>query len=154
MAGQVLPGKIIGVTINDTAVPCQIDATFSSSIDLIDSPPCKPGVGESYKSAQWSDSTAGARSWTIDFSGKAFADAVEFNNADILELIIDGDPVVQIQFATIVTTDYDFDQVLVISGEGIISDYTWNAPVEDESTYDVTVTGKGKPTFTRLPATS
>lgn len=154
MAGQVLQGSLQAVTINGNRVQCEIDATLNVTTNTTETDPCKPLSTDAYKAARWVDTSVDSKAWTIDFSAKAFADAVEINNLDILDLLVNGDNVVQVEFNTTQTTDYDFDEVATFSGEGILSDFSWNNPSAGESTYDVTITGKGAPTFTRTPITT
>lgn len=154
MAGQVLQGSLLAVTLNGTRIQCEIDSTLNVTTNTTETDPCKPASTEAYKAAKWTDASVDSKTWSLDFSAKAFADAVEMNNADILELMVSGDPIVQIEFSTTQTTDFDFDEILTFSGEGILSDFTWNNPSTGESTYDVTVTGKGAPTFTRVSVTT
>lgn len=154
MADNVLQGKLLSVTIGGTAVDCQTDATLTITVATEETDPCKPAAGESSADASWSDATDGARSWTISFSAKSFAQSTGFNNADLIELLVDGSPVVEAVFATTETSDYDHDELQVFSGTGIINNFNLNAPGTGESTYDVDITGKGKPTFVRTPVTT
>lgn len=154
MAGQVLQGGVIGVTINGNEIQCEIDATLNITINTTETDPCKPLAAEPYKSSRWVDTSVDSKGWNVTFSAKAFADAVEMNNLDIVDLLVSGDPIVQIQFYTKQHPDYDYDEIAVFAGEGVMNDFTWNAPGTGESTYDVTVTGKGAPTFTRTTVTS
>lgn len=154
MAYNVLQGKLLSVTLGGVAVDCQTDATLTITVATDETDPCKPIAGESSSEASWSDATDGTRSWTISFSAKSFAKSSGFNNADIMKLLIDGSPIVEVQFATTQTTDYDHQEIQVFSGTGIMNNFNLNAPGTGESTYDVDITGKGKPTFVTTPYTT
>ncbi|GEM_PF-5074529 len=154
MAGQVLPGSVVGVTINGTEVQCELESSMSITVNTTETQPCKPLSTEAYKAAKWTDSSVDSKSWQITFNAKAFADNVAFNNLDLVDLLINGDPVVEVQFYTKQHPDFDFDEIAVFSGRGIISLDDWTAPAEGDSTYSGTITGKGKPEFVRTPVTT
>jgi len=154
MAGQVLPGSVMGITINGQEVQCEMESSMSIAVNTTENDPCKPLSTEAYKSSTWTDPTVDSKSWEISFSAKAFADAVAFNNLDMLDLLINGDPIVEVQFYTKQHPDYDFDEIAIFSGRGILSLDDWTAPAEGESTYSGTITGKGKPEFVRTPVTT
>ncbi|MEI2271830.1 phage tail protein [Sphingobacterium sp. ML3W] len=154
MAGQVLPGSVIGITINGKEIQCELESSMSITVNTSDNDPCKPSSTEAYKAAKWTDPTVDSKSWEITFNAKAFADSVEFNNLDMLELLINGDPIVEVQFYTKQHPDYDFDEIAIFSGKGVLSMDDWTAPAEGESTYSGTIAGKGKPTFVRTPITT
>lgn len=154
MAGEVTPGKIWGISVNGNFVNCQIDATLTINNNVSESAPCKPGPTDSYKSSGWVTNNIDSKSWEITGSNKSFADALQMNNADFIDLLVNGSSIVQVQFGTTQHPDYDFDEIQVFSGEGIISNFTLNAPNEGEGTSDFTITGNGAPTFTRTPVTT
>lgn len=153
MAGQVLKGGVMGVTINGGEVQCELEASLSIEVTTTETDPCKPLSTENYKASVWSNPDVESKSWTITASAKAFADATAFNNIDLIKLLVDGDPIVQVQFYTKEHPDYDFDEIAVFSGSGILSLDSWDAPAQGESTYSFTITGKGKPTFVSTPVT-
>lgn len=153
MAGQVLPGSVIGITINGQEVQCELESSLSVTVNTTEADPCKPVSTEAYRSAVWTDASVDSKTWQITFSAKAFADAVAFNNLDVLDLLVNGDPIVEVQFYTKQHLDYDFDEIAVFSGTGILSLDDWTAPSQGESTYSGTIAGKGKPEFVRTPVT-
>lgn len=147
MAG-ILPGKLLGVTIGDSQLNCQIDGSLSITVAVTDTEPCKPTITGTMAGGSWTTHSIDSKSWTISVSAKAFADAIATNNSDISELLITGSPSVEVEFLTIKTTDYDFDETFVYSGTGTITNFTLNAPVTGEATYDLEITGNGALTFT------
>lgn len=151
--GTVLKGGVIGLSINTTELQCELESSLSITINTTENDPCKPLSTEDYKSASWTDPTVDTKSWTITGSAKAFADAVAFNQLDLLELLVNGDPIVQVQFYTKEHPDYDYDQIATFTGTGILSLDSWDAPAQGESTYSFTIEGKGKPTFVRANVT-
>lgn len=153
MAGQVLPGAVMGITINGSELQCELESALSITINTSEAEACKPLTSEAYKGATWADQTVDRKTWEITGSAKAFADAVEFNNLDLVDLLVNGNPIVEVQFYTKQHTDYDFDQIAVFTGTGILSLDDWTAPAEGESTYSFTITGKGEPTFVRTNVT-
>lgn len=154
MAGQVLPGSVIGITINGEELQCELESSLSITINTTETEACKPATSEAYKSATWTDASVDSKTWEITFSAKAFADEVAFNNLDMVDLLVNGDPIVEVQFATKQHPDYDFDEIAVFTGTGVLSLDDWTAPSEGESTYSGTIIGKGQPTFTREPVTT
>lgn len=150
----VIQGKLLAVSVDGTVIDCQTDATLNIAVETEETDPCKPVAGSASNSASWSDPTESSRNWSIDFSAKSFADSTGFNNADLIDLLVNGSAIVDVIFSTTETSDYDHDEVQVFSGEGILSNFSLSAPSTGESTYDATITGKGKPTFTRTPATT
>lgn len=152
----VLQGKLLAVSANGTVIDCQTDATLNIAVATEESDPCKPVAGEASNDASWADPTEGAKSWTLDFSAKSFAKSTGFNQADLIDLLVNGSSIVEVQFATTETLDFDLenDEIQVFSGTGILNNFNLNAPAVGESTYDATVTGKGKPTFVRTPITT
>lgn len=152
MAGQVLPGSVMGITINGKEIKCELESVLSITINSSETEPCKPSSAENYKGASWTDATIDSKSWEITFSAKAFADEVEFNNLDVIDLLVNGDPIVEVQYYTKNHPDYDFDQIATFTGTGILSLDDWTSPTEGESTYSGTIVGKGAPTFTRVAA--
>lgn len=152
----VLQGKLLAVSVGGTVIDCQTDATLNITVETEESDPCKPTAGEASNDASWSDPTEGAKSWTLDFSAKSFAQSTGFNQADLIELLVNGSSIVEVQFATTQTSDFgeENNETQVFSGTGILNNFSLNAPAVGESTYDATVTGKGKPTFVRTPITT
>lgn len=151
---DVLQGKLIGVTVNGEFVDCQVDATLNLAVATEETDPCKPAPGESSADASWAKPTVGTRSGTVDFSIKSFATSTGFNQADISNLIINGDATVEWQFMTIQTTDYSHDEAWVYSGSGILTSQSINAPSTGESTSDTSIVMVDKPTLVRTHVTT
>lgn len=153
MAG-ILPGKLMTTTVNGTALRCQVDATLTISVNVTENESCKPSAEDAYLANAWVTQSIDNKSWEITVSAKAYADAIEMSNSDIGELLTTGSPIVQVTFMTTQTTDYDYDEVFVYSGEAIITNYTLNGPQTGDGTYDLTFTGNGPLTLTRTPVTT
>lgn len=142
MADQI-PGSLLALSINGTALRCQTEATLELTINTAEGTPCKPSETETYKGGQWVTRTIESKDWQITMTAKAFADLIAMNQIQVSDLMINGDPVVQAVFGTTQTTDYDFPVTFAYSGEGILTGLTLNGPVDAESTYDVTILANG-----------
>lgn len=156
MANNVYPGRIINMTANGLEPICNVDATLNMTSETTTDTPCKPTSDEAYKSANWTTVTQTSKSWTITGSMKAVGDTVtagKYKHSYLANQFIEGLPV-EVTFGTTQTTDFDFDELEVYSGSGIVTDVTWNAPSDGESTVDFTVTGNGELTHTITPVTT
>lgn len=151
MANEVLQGKLIGVTIGEDFIQCQTDATLSISVATSVTDPCKPTPDDTGGGVNWDRLTIDSKSWNITFNAKAFAMSTKFTQAEIIDLMVNKDPKVTVTFATTKTTDYAHTETQVFNGDGIITEFNWEAPATGESTYSATVAGNGKPTFVRTP---
>lgn len=155
MAG-VLQGKLIGVKVNGSFLRCQTDATLAITVNTTDDDPCKPTPTDTTNGASWTTHSVSTKTWTVSVTAKAFADQVTgvLDNSDIANLMITGDPSVEMTFQTIKTTDYDYPSVFLYEGTGTLTSFTHNAPIDGESTYDLEITGNGALTYTETPVTS
>lgn len=154
MASNKVPGNIIGVTINGVWYRCQTDATLTLTVNVTEEDPCKPDPDDAEASdLAWVERTADSRDWSIDFSGALLRNSLEAGNPDIGELIIDGNVDVDVQFMTRPgqsKSDVDF----IYEGSGILTGFTFNAPVTGSATGDTSIAGNGPLTYTKVPVTS
>lgn len=150
MASKV-PGSVIGVTIGGVWLKCQTDATLTLTVNVTEEDPCKPDEGDAPSGdIPWVERTPESRDWEISFNNNLMKNSLEAANPDMGKLIVDGDVEVQVQFLTRpgqTKSDYD----LVYSGTGIITGFTFNAPVTGASTTESTITGNGPLTYTVVP---
>lgn len=152
-----LPGRLIGITIDGAYYNCQTNADLTLGTSVTKNPICKPNpTGNA--TIGWETSTVDAKNWVITFSAQSFLDSISGtkNNNDLLTKFITGDLQVEMQFLTsaILTTDEGFDHDFLFEGDGLLTTVKVNAPTTGGSTYDVTITGNGEPTFTLIPSTT
>ena len=150
---MALEGKLLYVGINGSRLRCQTTANMSITQDVTDSEPCKPTEADTTNGSNWADPEPGQKSWTITATAQSFADvaAGEIDNSDVMELMITGNSVVEVAFATTKTTDYAHASTLLFEGTGILTNFSMTGEFEGNSTYDIEITGKGAPTFVKTP---
>lgn len=152
-----LEGRLIGITINGDYYNCQTTADLTLGTSLTKNPVCKPSPTGSL-SVPWETSNIDSQNWAITFSAQSFLDSISGtkNNNDLLELIISGNLNVDVEFLTsdALTTEEGYDHDFIFEGPGILATVKVNAPGTGGSTYDVTITGNGAPTFTLIPSTT
>lgn len=147
-------GKIWQVKINDTVIRCQTDATLNLVTNTSEVEACKP-IGGDEGDVSWVNYNVDSQGWDISFSGQAFADSVQMNQADLIDLFIDGDVMAEVDFYTNTSVKgFDGTQIITYSGQGIMTGITLNGPTTGASTYDVTIQGTGAITSTRTPITT
>lgn len=147
-----LRGNQVQVQINDEWVACQLDAVVTigqttSTEDACKPDPDTPEIG----GAGWEDVNVDSKNWTVTLSAKAFADELKLNNVELNELIIDGDGTLDVKVSTVQTADYSHPLLLEWAGTVVITELVNNFPSAGSATYDVTLQGQGKPTFTKTP---
>lgn len=152
---MAIQGKLIGITIDSEYVRCQTDLTFNITSNTSTEDACKPDPSDPDGGMNWDNPNVDSMAWDGSFSARSFADSVDANQATIINKLLLGNPVVGvvIQYNT---TSSEFDGTVnhILSGNAIISGFTLNAPGTGSSTYDVTLTGKGKPTLSTVPVTT
>lgn len=149
-----IQGSLILFGLNGSFPKCQIDATFESTININELPTCKPMAGEAYIATNPAEYEVTGSSWSVSMSARAFAEGTSFNQGDILEAIASGQVFVPIVFATTQTSNYDKEELQTITGDAILTSFSWNAPSDGDSTYDITLQGNGAFTLTRVPYTT
>ncbi len=154
MAGA-LPGKLISMKIGGVAIRCQTDITLTMTNNLTDNDLCKPSETELANGSNWITRTYDSSEWSVSATAKTFADITAgfIDNSDITNLML-GNPTVEVTIATTQTVDYNFPQLFVYEGTGILTSYTLNGAQAGESTYDIEISGSGALTFTETPFTT
>lgn len=154
---KTYPGSIWNMTADGLEPICNVEASLNLTSDTTTEPPCKPNATDAYKGAIWSTISQTSKSWTITGTMRTVGDtptAGLYKHAYIAEKFISG-AVVQVVFGTTQTSDFDFAEVETFTGEGIVTDVTYNAPNGNESgTVDFTITGNGELTHDVVPFTS
>lgn len=157
MNTQNLEGRLIGVTIGGNYYNCQTTADLTLGTSLTKNPVCKPSPTGT-NSIPWETSNIDSQNWAITFSAQTFLDSIEGtkNNNDLLELIVAGNLIAEVQFLTssTLTEAENYDHDFLFEGSGILATVKVNAPGTGGSSYDVTITGNGQPTFTLVPSTT
>lgn len=139
---MVIGGNVIRVSVGDTEIDCQLDATFTSTTELTANPPCKGG-------ARAQTQTVSSTSWTITFNGKTLLQQAGYHQIQLLEAQKLGQTV-EVAFAS-KPGEHSADTNFLIEGNAYISEISIEAPAEGESTYSATFTGDGEWTLTETP---
>jgi len=150
MAGGVA-GKLWYVTLNGQRIKCQLDATLNFTTNVEEEDACKPEE-DAIDQKQWVEREEVSRDWEITVNHRAFLDAVQINQADIIDMYVNGDLKVTAGFVADPSTGYAQNQVF--NGPGIITSAALNAPAAGKSNMDLTISANGAPTFTRIPVGS
>lgn len=152
-----LPGRLIGITLDGSYYNCQTTADLTLGTSLTKNPICKPNPSGT-TSISWETSNVDSKNWQLTFSAQSFLDSITGtkNNNDLLTKFITGNLKVEAQFLTsaALTTEENFDHDFLFEGAGLLTTIKVNAPSTGGSTYDVTITGSGDPTFILIPATT
>jgi TP901-1 family phage major tail protein len=115
-----------------TKVAGQKGGTLNRGYDTIDVT-SKDNVG-------WQDEEYGNASWSIEADGLLVEDDAGFL---ALESAFEGAEYVKVRFQTQAGNKYE--------GQAIISDFSVEAPYDDQATYSLTLNGKGAYTKTTTP---
>lgn len=151
---MALQGNLIGITVDDVYYRCQTDLTLNLTTNTNVEDPCKPAPGETDEGYEWDDPTITGQAWDATFSARSFADSVEGNQADLIEKLVAGTVIAEIEVSINTgSSQFDGTEQQLFTGTGIITGFTLNAGSADSSTYDTTILGKGKPNFVRTPIT-
>lgn len=157
MNTQNLAGRLIGVKIDGNYYNCQTSGDLTLGSSLTKNPVCKPVPGGT-ASIAWETSNVDSKNWQISFSAQSFLDSITGykNNNDLITAFVNGNLQVQAQFLTsaILTDAENYVHDFLFEGHGILGSIKLNAPAQGGSTYDVTITGSGDPTFTLIPSTT
>lgn len=144
-------GKIWQVKLGDKSIRCQTDATFTGTVNTSEVEACKP-TGDLGDDTTWLDYTEDSRGWEITFSAQAFADTAEVSQADLMELFVNGSVQVEVDFYTNEKVKgFDGTETQYFNGTGLMTNFSLTGGVTGVATYDVTIQGKGKPSWTRTP---
>lgn len=152
-----LPGRLIGITLDGDYYNCQTAADLTLGTSVTKNPICKPNPSGT-ASIGWETSNPDSKNWQLTFSAQSFLDSITGtkNNNDLLTKFITGDLQVEAQFLTSsdLTSEENYDHDFLFEGAGLLTTIKVNAPATGGSTYDVTITGNGEPTFTLIPSTT
>lgn len=152
-----ITGNLIGIKIDGQYYNCQtaLDLTFGTS--LTKNPICKPNPGAT-SAIPWETSNPDSKNWQSTFSAQSFLDSITGfkNNNDLIQKFITGSLQVEVSILTneTLTASESYDHDFLFEGSAILSTVKLNAPASGGSTYDVTLTGNGEPTFTLIPSTT
>lgn len=152
---NVLPGKLLGVTVNGVYYKCQTNADLNLVAAVTADDTCKPDQGAGSDPVGWITRTVDSKDWTITFSAKSFADGLSASGNSLSRFFISGDLTVQAHFMTnpnlgngVISAD------ILYSGSGLLTGLKINAPEKGSSTYDVTIVGNGPLTITETDRTT
>lgn len=146
---SAIEGKVLSVTVNGKKLDCQTDGTLTITKELTTDEPCKDATGK------WTTTRVTSKSWTISVTARAFLENVAtMNQLDILDLMLDdADTPVEIEWLSTPGL-HDGDLDVVLSGEAMLPNFTWNAPGADLSTYTIDFNGTGPLTKLEIPVTT
>lgn len=152
-----LPGRLIGITLDGNYYNCQtaLDLTFGTSVTK--NPVCKPNPTGT-TTIPWETSNVDSKNWQSTFSAQSFLDSITGtkNNNDLIAAFVAGNLQVEVQVLTSsnLTAEAGFDHDFIFEGTALLTTVKLNAATAGGSTYDVTLTGNGEPTFTLIPSTT
>lgn len=150
-------GKLISVVADDVAMGCQQDITINFNINTETDEPCKPilagtdGVSAS-KAVSWANPYATEISWDATFNAALLIETVTSNPnyIDLVDKLVNKSEV-EVTIEVLIPTMGTGTIGKKFEGIGIMSGLSLNAPTSGKANQDVTVTGKGKPTWTDVP---
>lgn len=155
MANERIEGKVVGVKIEDQFLRCQADATLNITINTEQDEECKDldYVGDNVAGASgnliWEDSSISTAAWSIDLNAGMFYDSVA-GEVDFVDEVVNKDNVVfSVQF--VIPSKGEGTSAKYFEGDAVLTSLSLNAPTTGKATQDLSFTGKGKPTWTKVP---
>lgn len=150
-----ISGKLLRVKFKDKYLKCQLDATLNMVINSSEDDPCKPDGDTVEGVNEWVQRTVDSQDWNITVNARAFLDEVgtQLDQNDLLEMIVDGDLFGDAEFLS-TPGQHNNPVDMVVDGPVVITDFSLEAPASGKANYDLTLSGNGKPTATRIPATT
>lgn len=153
-----LEGRLIGFRLDGDYYNCQVDVKLTLGTSLTKNPTCKPNPTGGSLSVPWETSNVDSKNWSGTGSAQSFLDSITGykNNNDLIQKFITGDLQIDVEILTAadLTSTEGYDHDFIFEGEAILSGITLNGPAAGGSTYDITLTGNGAPTFTLIPSTT
>lgn len=150
---MAVQGKLLYMTVDGNEINCQTDLTLNMTANTTDEEACKPLSTETTDASLWITRTVASKEWDASVSAKTIISAVTANNTNIATLaglFITGTN--QVEVAIQVNSghdDFGEPQTFVFTGNAIMNGFTLNAPIEGDSTGDVTFVSNGAPTWTQ-----
>lgn len=153
--GNVLPGKLLGVTLDGVYYKCQTTADLTLTAAVTEDDTCKPDQGSDVDPIGWITRTVDSKDWAITFSAKSFADGLGASGNQLSRFFIESDLVVLAHFMTNPDAgDGTISDDVLYEGSGLLTGLKINAPEKGSSTYDATITGNGPLTITETNRTT
>ncbi|MGH2622033.1 MAG: hypothetical protein ACRDE7_00015 [Sphingobacterium sp.] len=140
MAGFV--GKVIYVSVDGEQVQCETSATLNMETSVNTISRCKGG-------SRFRKHVKGRNTWSIEVDANALLNNIATNQFTVLEAMM-GEGIVNVMFQSD-PTYYEHDEKFVIAGSAIITNFTWEAPSADGSTWNATFQGAGPIDIVREP---
>lgn len=158
MANERIEGKVVGVKVNDKFLRCQADATLNITINTEQDEECKDldyvgnDVSGTSGSLTWEDSSISTVTWSIDLNAGMFYDTIS-GEVDFVDEVVNKDNVVfSVQF--VIPSKGNGTSAKYFEGDAVLTSLSLNAPTTGKATQDLSFTGKGKPTWTKVPYAS
>lgn len=152
---QGIAGKLLRVKFGDKYIKCQLDATVNFITNTTEDDPCKPDGTTPEETARWIEREVETQDFNITVNHRSFLEVVglELTQSDIIELIVAGNLYGVVEVLTTPGQHTNAEDV-VLEGPVVITDFTWNLPASGKANSDLTLSGNGKPTYTRIPVSS
>lgn len=136
-AGEILKGKNLRIKVADNTVYHATECSFSSTLEL---------EGLATKDTDGNIQTPGNYEWSLSTSALVAVKQTASSQNDtfsIMEKYL-AKEAVTVEFTTDVSGD------IILSGSAYISSCNITAPVNGSATYDITMTGDGDVTLSRI----
>ena len=140
MAG--FEGKVIYVSVNGQQVQCETSARFNMDTNITPISRCKG-------SSRFTKHIKGRNTWNIEVDANALLNDIATNQFDILEAMM-NDGIVDVMFQSD-PLYYLNDEKFVMAGSAVITNFSWEAPGADGSTWNATFQGAGPISIVREP---
>jgi len=152
---QGIAGKLLRVKFGDKYIKCQLDATVNFTTNTTEDDPCKPDGESPEETARWVEREVDTQDWNVTVNHRSFLEEVgaQLDQSDIIELIVDGNINGTVEVLT-TPGQHNNEEDVVLEGPVVITDFSWNLPASGIANSDLTLSGNGKPTYTRIPVGS
>lgn len=143
-----ISGKLMAFTVNGKKYKCQTTGNIALNKEISTDEPCKDDGG-------WNTGTVTSKGWTGSFAAKAFLESIveNGNQLDIIELMIESDDPVELEFLT-TPGDHNYPVDVTLAGEAYLNGFNWEAAANANSTYTVDFTGNGPLALDKIPKTT
>ena len=127
-----MKGRLIGVKLNDSWIPCEQDCTLNYSQEQLPT--------SSKVKGGWKDSIGGYKEWSIDVSGRLdVGSSNAFFNKVLERFIKEDDAVYEIYFGSRIGAE----QTFYLKGKARLQNGTLNANVDNNATRSESYVGCG-----------
>ena len=152
---QGIAGKLLRVKFGDKYIKCQLDATVNFTTNTTEDDPCKPDGESPEETARWVEREVDTQDWNVTVNHRSFLEDVgaQLDQSDIIDLIVDGTINGTVEVLT-TPGQHNNDEDVILEVPVVITAFSWNIPASGKANSDLTLSGNGKPTYTRIPSGS